>query len=456
VPDAAPPARRTDPAAVVVRGVTFREAQGRQLIFRGYNAKVDGIFDVKFDDGRAPNYTFNSFDEASAQRFEELGFSALRLPISWSALEPAPLRYSAAFFDKVDAVLAMAKAHHFYVLFDMHQDSYSKEIGEDGAPLWAIVPAPTTLLSGPSDDSRRLSGPVLAAGFSFFADATASDGRSLQSAFIAAVSQIAKRYVGRPEVLGFEAFNEPVVLNGTQLGDFHARVADALHAIDGDAPALFEPIATRNQTDRAVEPPAPFSHGPGGYAPHIYTGWFSAPDQHGWESQDPAVLYASMEAANREALAWNCPLFITEFGCDQGAEKGPKWLAAELDLQDRFLASSTAWVWEEGGTWGLRDGARAEHAATVAVMARAYPRAVAGDLLAIEHPSAGRLTVRYRATESTKLLPHEVSASAAWVSDYKIVCDGVEVPAERATGRASFRCPWSPGDHVFELVGTPR
>ena len=79
--------------------------------------------------------------------------------MNWSSLEPQPKQYSQAFLDKLTAVLGLARAHHFYVFIDMHQDAYSKEIGEDGAPLWAIVPPPPALLSGPSDDSRRLTGP---------------------------------------------------------------------------------------------------------------------------------------------------------------------------------------------------------------------------------------------------------------------------------------------------------
>src|SRR5439155_16508189 len=92
-----------------------------------------------------------------------------------SALEPKPRQYSDAFFAKVDVVLDMARRHHFRVILDMHQDAYSKEIGEDGAPLWAIVPPPAQLLSGPSDDSRRTSPEVLNAGFNSSANPQPTD-----------------------------------------------------------------------------------------------------------------------------------------------------------------------------------------------------------------------------------------------------------------------------------------
>ena len=458
VPDAsAAPAGlpRTDPDAVHVEGGTFRDGRGRQLLFRGYNAKVAPVFDVTFDDGRAPTQTVLSLDEAGATRFEELGFNVLRLPVSWSGLEPRPREYPDAFLAKIGEVLAMAKRHHFYVIVDMHQDAYSKEIGEDGAPLWAIVPPPSMLLAGPYDDARRTSDAVLRAGYSFFANAPATDGRPLQKAFVAAVQKIAQRYVGDPTVLGYEAFNEPVDLSQERLDAFHERFANGIHAIDRDAPILFEPLVFRNQTDQAIVPTDPWRHGAGVYSPHVYTEQFSIPSQNGWESEDPALLEPSMTKAAAEAAAWQTPLFVTEFGCDQSIPRGPKWLAAELDLQDRVLASSTAWVWAETGKWGLRRSDDGENVATAKVMARPFPRAVAGDLVAIERPAMAHLRVRYRATPRTRGLPHEVSASAAHATRYRASCDGQSVAITAETGRVTFVCDAAEGEHVFEIVGDP-
>lgn len=328
---------RTAPDAVHVQGRTFRDGLGRQLLFRGINVKVPGLFDVTFDDGRTANEQIVPFTPDDAARIEQLGFNVIRLAVSWSALEPHSGAYSEAFLAGIDGVVQLARQHHFYVVIDMHQDAYSKEIGEDGAPLWAIVPPPEQLLQGPYSDDRRTSAQVLAAGFSFFSNEPATDGRALQDAFVQAVRVMVQRYAHEPAVLGYEAFNEPVVLDYRQLNDFHARFADGVHAVDQDAPVLFEPLATRNQTDSSMIPTEPWSHGPGVYAPHVYTGWFSIPDQGGWASEDPSVLEPSMSHADQEAQGWGTPLFVTEFGCDQAVDRGPRWLQAELDLQDRYL-----------------------------------------------------------------------------------------------------------------------
>jgi hypothetical protein len=457
---AAPPAHvgapRTDPDAVHVVGATFRDGRGRQLLFRGYNAKVTTLFDVTFDDGRMAEETFPDFSEADATRFEQLGFNVLRLPVSWSGLEPKPQQYSDAFLHKLDAILDMAHRHRFYVLVDMHQDAYSKEIGEDGEPLWAIVPPPTMLLQGPYDDARRFSSQVLQAGFSFFANADATDGRPLQSAYTAAVQRIVQHVLGDPAVLGYEAFNEPVVLRQDELDAFHAAFADAVHAVDADAPVLFEPVSTRNQTDDAIVPDQPWSHGPGAYAVHVYTGWFSMPDGHDWASEDPSVLAPSMAHAEQERAGWGTPLFVTEFGCDQTTPQGAPWLSAELDLQDQYLASSAVWEFSELGAWGFHDASGNERPATTHVVARSYPRAVAGDLLKIERPKPGDMIVHYRPTAATLGLDHEVSLSSDYVTSPSVLCDGQPVSFAQATGRATFTCPATDtNEHTFEVRGTP-
>jgi endoglycosylceramidase len=451
-----PPATRTDPGAVHVVGTAFRDGQGRQLLFRGYNAKVTTLFDVTFSDGRVPEETFPDLSEAEASRIEQLGWNVIRLPVSWSGLEPHPQQYPQAWMNKLDAVLAMAKQHHFYVLIDMHQDAYSKEIGEDGEPLWAIVPPPTMLLQGPYSDSRRTTGQVLQAGYSFFANANATDGRALQDAYAAAVQQIVRHVVGNPVVLGYEAFNEPVLLHLDELHAFHERLADAVHAVDADAPLLFEPVATRNQFDVAETPSQPWSHGPASYAVHIYTCWFSTCTPANWTTEDPSALAPSMQHADQERAGWGTPLFVTEFGCDQTLMQGFAWMSAELDLQDQYIASSTAWEFSGLGSWGFHDDSGNERPATTFVMARMFPRAVAGTIVKIARPKSGDMVVTYTANAKTRGLPHEVSLSSAYVTNAKVLCDGATVAFTQDTGRATFVCPVNDdGQHTFEVVGTP-
>ena len=457
---AATRAANGDPWAVRVDGRVFRDGLGRQRLFHGYNTKVKGLFDPELSGGRAPQETFPDLTEQNFADFEALGFNVLRIPVNWSAIEPEPLQYSQAFLTKLDALRAQARAHGIHLLLDMHQDAYSKEIGQDGAPLWAIVPEPKPeqLRSGPYSEGWRLDEIVVQAGWNFFRDKTARDGRSLQTAHIAAASFMVSHVASDTTILGIEAFNEPIppIVGGfTFLRDFHEKFAARMNAIDGSLPVFFEPEALRNQSDRAEKPETPWSVGPGVYAPHVYTAWFSQPSQDNWASEDPKVLEASVLRTEEEAAAWQTPLFIGEFGCDQSITRGPKWLHEELKLQDRVLASSTAWQ-REPGLWGLYDEEGKLRPVTSALVARSWPRAVAGDLLAIERTSAESMTIRFRGSAVTEKADHDVSVSDAYWKTVSISCDGQPVTPAKATGHVTFRCGTATGEHTLTLTGTVR
>ena len=111
-----------------------------------------------------------------------------------------------------------------YTLVDLHQDAYSKEIGEDGAPLWAIIPPPETLLEGPLTEeelSDRRSSPEVIAAFNSFFDNV--DG--LQDEYAEMAAYLAQRIESCPGVIGLELMNEPVAFQEDRLADFHDKIS---------------------------------------------------------------------------------------------------------------------------------------------------------------------------------------------------------------------------------------
>ena len=124
------PGRALDGRQFRLHGGRLVDERRREVTLRGVNARVEGVFDVTFGDGRLPLEPIPAFDDGDAATMARLGLNLLRLPISWSALEPVRGRFDAAYLDRIAAVVALCRAHGIVVLLDFHQDAFSKEIGE--------------------------------------------------------------------------------------------------------------------------------------------------------------------------------------------------------------------------------------------------------------------------------------------------------------------------------------
>ena len=302
-------------------GRHFRDGAGKVVILRGVNARIEGVFDVTFDDGRVALESLPELTAEDCRRMRALGFNLLRLPINWSGIEPQQGEYDQAYLAAVDAAVACAADAGLFVLVDLHQDAYSKEIGEDGAPLWAIVPPPEELLEGPLEDlaERRVSDQVEKAFASFF-DPT--DAAGLQLAFIAVLELVAARYADNPAVVGFEIFNEPVI-GADELDPFHFAAAAAIRAAAPAKLIFFEPPTIRNFIDYQPLAAAAFPVTGAVYSPHIYTFVFTG---DGLEDVTKADLRPSVEAARAEAEAWATPLFVGEWGIGPDAPNADLWI----------------------------------------------------------------------------------------------------------------------------------
>jgi endoglycosylceramidase len=437
------------------------DAESHVVFLHGVNARVAGVFDVTFADGRLPLETIPAFTAADAARMRAMGFNALRLPMQWSALEPTDGGgFDEAYLDAVAAAVTLADQAGIRVLIDLHQDAYSKEIGEDGAPLWAIRPPPTQLLGGPLTDlaARRTSPQVLQA-FSTFFD-TAAD---LRTRFAAAAAHVAKRFEGTAAVVGVEIYNEPLPDEQAQLDALHDEVITALHQADPGVVAFFEPSALRNLYDRAnIAERAPW---PGTvYAPHVYTLAFSgtAADQMAMTKD---TLAPSNQSAQREAASWDAPLGITEFGYGPAGIQADSYLEWQTELQDSVQASAFFWLWKEEsqGSWGLFD-----HDATTdtwterdhvrKALARVAVEAVAGWPKSFGYDRTAQtfnLTFTGDPAITAPCLIY-VPAATDFAPSFTVTCDGAAVPALRdpATGLVPVACGGA-GTHTVAIAGHP-
>lgn len=456
------------PAAPWVRSdrARLRDDAGRVLVFRGINARVVGLFDVTFDDGRLPLEEIPDFTSDDARRMRELGLSVLRLPINWSGIEPTEGEYDEAYLARLEEVVALCREAGLHVILDFHQDAYSKEIGEDGAPLWAIHPAPEMLLGGPLEDleARRTSAQVLAA-FTGFFDTSDDDPRdeALQAAFFAMAEEVARRFASDPWVLGWDLYNEPIA-DDRLLVDFHARMSEAIRSVDGEHLLLFEPSATRNITEIGPVARAPFPDAGGVYAVHVYTLAFRDPRGE-LDTVTIDRLRPNLERAVLEASRFDVPIFVGEWGIRPDSPGSSDYVRFTHELLDEHFASATVWLWKENsqGSWGFHDhddasGAFIERDAVVRAHARVYAEAIAGEPRSMSYDAAARrfeLRLDGRTDDAPTIV--YVPSPEHFAPSYRVTCDGRPLdpppPRDPATGRVEILCA-GPGDHTIVLEAT--
>lgn len=440
------PPGRTPTSPLDSDGRHLRDERGRIALLRGVNARVQGVFDVTFDDGRTPVEDIPPLTADDCRRMRALGFDHLRLPINWSGVEPQRDVFDEAYLDRVDAAVTCAADAGLLVVIDLHQDAYSKEIGEDGAPLWAIVPPPEMLLEGPLTDldQRRTSTQVTRAFDSFFA---AGDPHGLQAEFLAMLEHVARRWADHPAVIGFEIFNEPTV--GFALVDaFNIAAAAALRAAAPRKLVFFEPSAIRNFTDGVPTADAPFPVDGAVYAPHVYTFVFRA-DPTALEQLTPADLEPSVALARVEAEAWGTPLWIGEFGVGPRTPNADLWMGVQHALHDRYLASNAFWLWKEEsqGAWGLFDwdplaATWTERPQVVGWFQRVRASRLAGTVVENRWDrTTGRLRLEI-ARGSARGVPHEIFVPEARAATFTATCDGAPVTGARdaASGMIELAC----------------
>lgn len=232
-------------------GPWFKDDYGRTLILRGVNLAGSSKLPVT-PDGATYNPTgfFNHREvsfvgrpfplrEADEHftRLKRWGLTFLRFLVTWEAVEHAgPGIYDEAYLDYLTAVVKKAGEYDIQLFIDPHQDVWSRLSGGDGAPGWtfeavgmdvtqfsqtgaAVVHQvhgdPFPRMIWPTNNTKLAAASLftLFFGGNDFAPNTKVDGVPvqdyLQRHYFNAIKQIAARLKGLPQVVGYDALNEP-------------------------------------------------------------------------------------------------------------------------------------------------------------------------------------------------------------------------------------------------------
>ena len=244
---------------IAIKGDHFVDQFGRMVLLRGVNLGGDckvpfprggTNYPSDFSDHRNVSFVGRPFPLAEADehfaRLRSWGMNCLRLLTTWEAVEhKGPGQYDKAYLDYFAEIARRAGEHGLYVFIDFHQDVWSRMSGGDGAPGWTFEAVGLDFTKfhdsgaahvmqhkydyargGRQEDrypmmtwannyrmpANAIMWTLFFAGDLFVPDFKI-DGRSaqdyLQSHYLGAMREVAKRLQGLPNVLGFDTLNEP-------------------------------------------------------------------------------------------------------------------------------------------------------------------------------------------------------------------------------------------------------
>jgi len=401
-----PEARRCEieapaPGALRVDGPRIVDDAGRAVTLRGVNAG-----------GRSKFAPYMPFEDpagldAYLDRAASWGIDVLRVPFSWNAAEPAPGAWDEDYLARYDALLDGAWARGLWTIVDFHQDVYAEPLCGDGFPSWTL-PDPGPPRRDCEDWFMRYDDADVEAAF----DGFWADTGGVRTAFVAMWQRMIDRHRDRPGVIGYEPINEPH--DGTASPNEWARTTlTAFYDQMGALIAERDPGAMMFVDTRGIDGVLGTTalQRPAGdhvvLAPHSY----DPGALFGWDV-DPEVTRRLEPWADLGA-AWDVPVLIGEMGITADHADGPIHLRRHLDAMDELGLHGTWWEYSQAAElWNFEDLSivRADGTETALVdeLARPYPRALAGEVVAITHEP---FTIEYRADGDA---PSELAVPPRW------------------------------------------
>ena len=288
------------------------------------------------------------------------GFNSIRVPISWSNLEPtAPTlasngtwihHFNAAYVAELDGVVSEFGQAHIPLILDFAQVDVSPAFQQApekvqggecegwGNPIWLY----------PSITSPTTTDQLATAMCNFFNDKSVVGNKAPApiEAMEAAETFLAYRYSNNPTVIGIDMFNEPwfdsscgtAASEGNLLTSFYTKMGLAIELANPHLLVVFEepPPGLMSQSPIMTSPPAVQN---AVYSFHIYTANWNA-----------ALPY--MQAYLDNADMWGVPSWMGEFndfeaGCtgpNCASMVDPNWQADSNSLDAYCSANGINWA----------------------------------------------------------------------------------------------------------------
>ncbi len=409
-----------------VSGGRIVDGLGRTVLLRGFND--DALLQVGGQAAAPPL----SAGDASLMRRE--GFDVVRLPISWSLLEPRPGDFSQAYLRRIRAAVDLCARDHLYVVLDMHTEDFGVAFGGSGAPAWLSVPGVPDLHLPflPAAWQRHLSPAVNAALAYFWLEP------SWQALYWDAWERVAAQFRRDSAVAGYDLYNEPhplpvppAIFETQILWPFYSQGIERISRVDPNHLFIVEgdlfgglPTAVR-----------PLSAPDLVYSTHLYAGSLLPPTYDG----SSAPLEAELERGISEAAQLPAAYWAGELGISHQQGDAVSWARAEIALSNRHLTGWAWWEWDDPDDWGVRQGKGPPDQAWLRVLAQPFVAAAPGRLSELSYSVRTRtLEAEVRGARGGAPL---VVSWPAYLGTPQVLsaCARPELPYRPATGQLSLR-----------------
>ncbi len=354
------------------------DSLGRTVILRGFND------DALLQTGGQPPPP--PLTPADATLMQAEGFDVVRLPISWSLLEPRPGHFSRHYLDRLRAVVALCASHHLYVVLDMHTEDFGVGSGGSGAPRWLYLPGvPNWSLPFLDAAWRRHTSTAVNADLAYFWLYP-----NWQRLYWQAWAKVAQLFRGDSAVAGYDLYNEPhplplppAIFETRLLWPFYAQGVSEIARIDpnhlfilegdlfGDLPTAIRPLRAKDIV----------------YSTHLYVGSILPPSYTG----DRQPLQRELRQGLQEAQQLPAAYWVSELGIDKTRPIAFAWAEAEIALSNRFQTGWAWWEWNDPDGWGVEQGSGAPDRAWLAQLAQPFVRASPGRLAYLAFDRSSRV-----------------------------------------------------------------
>ena len=316
------------------------DSEGRVVLLRGFND--DALLDYPW---RRPP----PLDETDATLIRGAGFDLVRLPISWSRIEPRRGEIDSAYLGEIATTVRLLERHGLYAVLDMHfLPGWGEAFDAPSAPAWAQIPGLPNVDWAHVDPFGKDTNPAeMAAEVHFW---TAPDW---QADFELAWRAVAERLKDESGLAGYDIYNEPHpfpipprLFEQWYMWPLYQRSIAAIAQVDPNHLFFVESTLFGDTATAMVPLRAPDLV----YSPHLYT-----------DALVPAILSPgpnpirhSIQERQREAALLPAALWFGELGIQHSAANAATWADEALDQLDAAGSGWAWWQWRQDGGWGIR------------------------------------------------------------------------------------------------------